>query len=71
TCASGLLEPALATASSGGRREAMRTLGLALLSCLPLRAGDRSPLQEAVELFGSPDAGKRAPGSQLAERELR
>jgi hypothetical protein len=49
----------------------MRTLGLALLICLPLRAGDRSPLQEAVELFGSPDAGKRAPGSQLAERELR
>jgi len=49
----------------------MRTLGLALLICLPLRAGDRSPLREAVELFASPDAGKRAAGSQMAERELR
>jgi C-terminal processing protease CtpA/Prc len=49
----------------------MRTLGLALLICLPLRAGDRSPLQEAVELFASPDAGKRAAGSQMADRELR
>jgi len=46
-------------------------LGLALLICVPLRAGDRSPLQEAVELFASPDAGKRAAGSQMADRELR
>jgi C-terminal processing protease CtpA/Prc len=49
----------------------MRALGLALLICVPLRAGDRSPLQEAVELFASPDAGKRAVGSQMADRELR
>jgi len=46
-------------------------LAVALLLYVPLTAGDKPPLEKAVELFRSPDAGKRAAGSQLAERELR
>jgi len=49
----------------------MRALAVALLLSVPLTAGDKSSLERAVELFRSPDAGKRAAGSQLAERELR
>ena len=49
----------------------MRALAVALLLSVPLTAGDNSSLEKAVELFRSPDAGKRAAGSQLAERELR
>ena len=49
----------------------MRALAVALLLSVPLSASDKAPLEKAVELFRSPDAGKRAAGSQLAERELR
>ncbi|MHC4165221.1 MAG: PDZ domain-containing protein [Planctomycetota bacterium] len=49
----------------------MRALAVALLLSVPLSAGDPSSLEKAVALFRSPDAGKRAVGSQLAERELR
>lgn len=49
----------------------MRATILALLLCVPLLAGDRSPLAEAVELFKSPDAAERETGSQLASKELR
>ena len=49
----------------------MRALAVALLLSVPLSAGDKPSLEKAVELFRSPDAGKRAAGSQLAERELR
>jgi hypothetical protein len=49
----------------------MRALAVVLLLSVPLTADDDSSLQEAVELFKSQDAGKRAAGSQLAERELR
>jgi HEAT repeat protein len=49
----------------------MRALAVALLLSVPLTAGDKPSLEKAVELFRSPDAGQRAAGSQLAERELR
>ncbi|MHC4164470.1 MAG: PDZ domain-containing protein [Planctomycetota bacterium] len=49
----------------------MRALAVALLLSVPLTAGDKSSLEKAVELFRSPDAGKREAGSQLAEREVR
>jgi C-terminal processing protease CtpA/Prc len=49
----------------------MRALAVALLLSVPLSAGDEPPLEKAVELFKSPDAGQRTAGSQLAERELR
>ncbi len=49
----------------------MRALAVALLLSVPLSAGDESSLEKAVELFKSPDAGQRAAGSQLADRELR
>ena len=49
----------------------MRALAVALLLSVPLTAGDKSSLEKAVELFKSPDAGERAAGLQLAERELR
>lgn len=49
----------------------MRATILALLLSLPLLAGDRSPLAEAVELFESPEAARREAGSALARGELR
>jgi len=49
----------------------MRTSILALLLCVPLLAGDRSPLAEAVELFRSSDAAEREAGSQRAREHLR
>ena len=51
----------------------MRALAVALLLLLfaPLSAGERSPLEKAVELFRSPELGQRVAGSQLAEREVR
>jgi membrane-associated protease RseP (regulator of RpoE activity) len=49
----------------------MRALAVALLLSVSLSAGDKSPLEKAVGLFRSPDAGTRAAGSQLAEREVR
>jgi hypothetical protein len=49
----------------------MRALAVVLLLFVPLSANDTSPLEKAVELFKSPDAGKREAGSQLAARELR
>jgi len=49
----------------------MRALAVALLLSVPLTAGDQSPLEKAVKLFRSPDAGRRVAGSQLADRELR
>jgi len=49
----------------------MRALAVVLLLSGPLVADDPTSLQRAVELFRSPDAGKRGAGSQLAERELR
>jgi len=49
----------------------MRALAVVLLLSVPLTADDTSSLRRAVELFRSPDAGKRGAGSQLAERELR
>jgi len=49
----------------------MRALAVALLLSVPLSASDKAPLEKAVELFRSQDAGQRAAGSQLAERELR
>jgi len=48
----------------------MRATILALLLSLPLLAGDRSPLAEAVELFESPDAARREAGSALARNQL-
>jgi C-terminal processing protease CtpA/Prc len=48
----------------------MRTTILALLFCVPLLAGDRSPLAEAVELFKSSDAAEREAGSQRARKHL-
>jgi len=49
----------------------MRAMAVALLLSVPLTAGDESSLEKAVELFRSPDAAKRAAGSQLAKRQLR
>jgi C-terminal processing protease CtpA/Prc len=49
----------------------MRALAVALLLSVPLSADDKPSLEKAVELFRSPDASKRAAGSQLGERELR
>ena len=47
----------------------MRATILALLLCVPLLAGDRSSLAEAVELFKSADAAEREAGSQLAQNQ--
>jgi len=49
----------------------MRALAVALLLSVSLSAGEGSSLEKAVKLFRSPDAGTRAAGSQLAEREVR
>jgi hypothetical protein len=49
----------------------MRTMAVALLLLAPLSAGDKPALEKAVELFKSPDAGRREAGSQMADRELR
>ncbi|MHC4550863.1 MAG: PDZ domain-containing protein [Planctomycetota bacterium] len=49
----------------------MRTLAVVLLLSVPLSAGDKSSLANAVALFKSPHAAQREAGSQLADRELR
>ncbi|MHC4972610.1 MAG: PDZ domain-containing protein [Planctomycetota bacterium] len=48
----------------------MRALAVVLVLSVPLAADDASSLQEAVELFKSPDASQRTAGSQQAERAL-